>query len=66
MLAVENKVDFNFKTYDPTKNLITRVINNAGMEIRRGGDMLSAMAAAQAEREAVKKRREEKEAKEGK
>ena len=34
--------------------------------MRRGGDMLSAMAAAQAEREAVKKRREEKEAKEGK
>lgn len=35
----------------------------AGMEARKGGDMASAMAAAQAERERVKKAREEKEAK---
>lgn len=66
MLAVANKVDLHNKTYDQTKKLVSYLINNAGMEMRRGGDMLSAMAAAQAEREAVKKRREEKEAKEGK
>ena len=38
----------------------------AGMEARKGGDMVSAMAAAQAERERVKKLREEKEKKAGK
>lgn len=31
----------------------------AGMEARKGGDMASAMAAAQAKREEVKKKREE-------
>jgi len=35
----------------------------AGMEARKGGDMASAMAAAQAEREKVKQLREAKEAK---
>ena len=38
----------------------------SGMEARKGGDMVSAMAAAQAERERVKKLREEKEKKAGK
>lgn len=35
----------------------------AGMDARKGGDMAVAMAAAQAERERVKKLRDEKEAK---